>query len=308
MNKYPKVSIMIPTYNQEKYISEAIESALMQDYQNLEIIVADDCSTDNTQEIVKKFQNDTRLRYYKNEKNLGRVENYYNILHKQTRGEWIVNLDGDDYFVDHHFITYAMNEIVGILALSSDIVAYCYNLFPMDYLMSGLFPYKVLGSNSILFPGKVYFLNYYNIGGFSHSGTIFNRAKAMEIGGCYTKSYQASDFHALMRIILSGDIIINNKKISFWRVHSENTTVAMVDRKQKEAMQTFDDIENFAILYCTKEELNTWRKRMNKFSYRDYIATYVYCHRNLKAFWLMIKTFRISREYFRLWFHFLFNY
>jgi len=50
----PKVTIMIATYNQERFIGEAIESAMAQDYPNLEIVVCDDCSTDRTYEIAKQ--------------------------------------------------------------------------------------------------------------------------------------------------------------------------------------------------------------------------------------------------------------
>ncbi len=58
-----KITIMIPTYNQAKYISKAIESALSIDYQNLEVIVSDDCSTDNTKEVVSKYLADKRFQY-----------------------------------------------------------------------------------------------------------------------------------------------------------------------------------------------------------------------------------------------------
>ena len=64
----PLVSILIPLYNAEEYLSDTLESIIEQTYKNIEIIIVDDASTDNTQEIVKKFQNnDNRIRYIKNE-------------------------------------------------------------------------------------------------------------------------------------------------------------------------------------------------------------------------------------------------
>ena len=60
-----KVTIMIPTYNQAKYISKAIESALNIDYSNIEVIVSDDCSTDNTEEVISKYLEDNRFKYIK---------------------------------------------------------------------------------------------------------------------------------------------------------------------------------------------------------------------------------------------------
>lgn len=65
------VSIVMPTYNGEKYIKKAIESCLAQTYSNIELIVVDDCSTDNTAKIVKDYiGQDHRVRYWRNEKNL----------------------------------------------------------------------------------------------------------------------------------------------------------------------------------------------------------------------------------------------
>lgn len=115
----PKVSVMIPTYNQEDYIAQAINSVLMQDYGNIEIIIADDCSTDRTGEIARQYIS-SKVKYIRNERNLGRVANYRNTLYSHTTGDWIVNLDGDDYYTDKTFISRAINEILS----QNDIVCF----------------------------------------------------------------------------------------------------------------------------------------------------------------------------------------
>ncbi len=107
----PKVSVMIPTFNQAHLVGEAIESALAQTYENLEVIVADDASTDDTPEVVGDFTNDPRLSYYRNSTNLGRVANYHRTLYERATGDWVVNLDGDDYFTDQEYIYTAIQYI-----------------------------------------------------------------------------------------------------------------------------------------------------------------------------------------------------
>lgn len=65
-----KVSIIMPLYNAEKYVMSTIQSLLNQTYQDFEIIVVDDCSTDNSVEIIKKLD-DTRIKLYRNSENCG---------------------------------------------------------------------------------------------------------------------------------------------------------------------------------------------------------------------------------------------
>ena len=60
---YPKVSIMIPTYNRAHYLVDAIDSSLAQDYPNFEVIVSDNASTDGTLNVVRKYKADPRFRY-----------------------------------------------------------------------------------------------------------------------------------------------------------------------------------------------------------------------------------------------------
>ncbi|MBK8519921.1 MAG: glycosyltransferase family 2 protein [Chitinophagaceae bacterium] len=68
INVFPLVTIAIPTYNNERYIADAITSAMAQDYPNLEILIADDASEDNTEQIVRSFCTDPRVHYFKNKK------------------------------------------------------------------------------------------------------------------------------------------------------------------------------------------------------------------------------------------------
>ena len=88
------VSIITPSYNTARFIAETINSALAQTYTNWEMIIVDDCSTDNTDEIVAGFA-DPRIRYLKNERNSGAAFSRNRAL-REARGRWVAFLDSDD--------------------------------------------------------------------------------------------------------------------------------------------------------------------------------------------------------------------
>lgn len=89
------VSIIMPSYNTGQFISKTIESVLAQTYSNWELIIVDDCSTDNTDEIVGQYLSDDRIRYIKNEKNSGAAISRNRAL-QEAKGKWIAFLDSDD--------------------------------------------------------------------------------------------------------------------------------------------------------------------------------------------------------------------
>ena len=89
------VSVIMPSYNTAKYISESIESVLKQTYTNWELIIVDDCSTDNTDEVIATFLGDDRIRYIKNEKNSGAAVSRNRAL-REASGKYIAFLDSDD--------------------------------------------------------------------------------------------------------------------------------------------------------------------------------------------------------------------
>jgi GT2 family glycosyltransferase len=96
----PLVSICIPTYNRAGMIGKAIESALGQTYRNIEVIVVDNASTDNTADIVAGYS-DERLRYVKNERNLGLFGNFNRCI-ELASGKYLHILHSDDY-IDPRF-------------------------------------------------------------------------------------------------------------------------------------------------------------------------------------------------------------
>lgn len=97
----PKISVILPVYNQEKFIKEAIESILNQSYSNFELIIINDGSTDNSEKIITSFK-DKRIKIIKNNINHG-LTKALNLGMKNAKGEFIARMDGDDISYANRF-------------------------------------------------------------------------------------------------------------------------------------------------------------------------------------------------------------
>src|ERR1700721_1865208 len=94
----PKVSILFPTYNREPYLVQAIESVIRQTYENWELLISDNCSSDNTPEILQEYaKKDSRILYWQNEKNIGPGPNYNKCIARAS-GDYIELFGADDFF------------------------------------------------------------------------------------------------------------------------------------------------------------------------------------------------------------------
>ena len=99
MKDYGLVSIITPTWNCVRFICETIRSIQAQTYTNWELIISDDCSTDNTNIIIRPYMDDDpRIKYICNEKNSGAAVTRNNAL-KVAQGKWIAFLDSDDLWL-----------------------------------------------------------------------------------------------------------------------------------------------------------------------------------------------------------------
>lgn len=91
------VSIIMPSWNTERFIAETIQSVIDQTYTNWELLIVDDCSSDNTDEVVSSFK-DERIKYFHNEKNSGAALTRNKAM-REAKGEWIAFLDSDDLWL-----------------------------------------------------------------------------------------------------------------------------------------------------------------------------------------------------------------
>lgn len=93
-----KIDVLLATYNGEKYLKEQIDSILNQTYQNINLIISDDCSKDGTREVLKQYENNEKIKIYYQEKNLGYIKNFEFLL-KQVQNEIFMLSDQDDIWL-----------------------------------------------------------------------------------------------------------------------------------------------------------------------------------------------------------------
>lgn len=107
----PRFTVIICAYNVEAYITRAIKSVLAQNFKNYELIISDDCSTDNTMEMINKFSGDN-IKVVKTSANTGTAGGTRNIGLNVAKGEYIVFLDGDDTLYDEN-VLYNIDKVIG---------------------------------------------------------------------------------------------------------------------------------------------------------------------------------------------------
>ena len=124
MNK-PLISVVIPAYNAEKYIEEALCSVLGQTYDNFEIVVVEDQSTDQTSSVIKKLAaKDARIRFFQNPRNLG-IAKTRNFGIQAARGDFVAFLDADDYWeknkIEKQLAIFERNDKVALVYSDGEI-------------------------------------------------------------------------------------------------------------------------------------------------------------------------------------------
>ncbi len=191
-NIRPLVTIAIPTYNRaDSYLKLAIQSAVSQTYTNIEIIVSDNCSTDNTEIVVKEF-NDPRIRYFKHSKSIGYIDNA-NFCVEQARGDYLLLLHDDD-LIDHDFIEVCLKAV----NYTNDIAIIRTGTRWIDSEGNVIkeLPNKACGlSLEALFRA-----HFAGKSGMYLCSTLFNTKRLREIGGFHSKHNLFEDVMAMIKL------------------------------------------------------------------------------------------------------------
>ena len=221
----PLVSIVITSYNRAHFIGKAITSALSQDYPNLEVIISDNCSTDNSDEIIKQYISDERIKYFVNPSNIGMIQNFIKATHELAKGKYISFVSSDDYLVNDSFISEAVKRIqqypgVSVVTGINVIEVTRYNNFFRDES----YPYyKEVFYDRPFVSGKEVFLQYPACHSISYGGTLMNREKLV---GLDTKTAVpiSYDVQNILQLLLTGDAAFIDVDTYMARRHEANAT------------------------------------------------------------------------------------
>ncbi len=255
-----KVSIIIPAYNQDVYVSQAIESALNQDYPDLEVILSDDNSVDGTSDLAKKYLEDKRFKYFKNEINLGRVANYHRALYDYVTGDYALILDGDDYLIDKGYVKKAVSliseeRLIAVFARSKVFLERS-NKFIENKMNDGL--HRIMDGNWL-------FLNYYKGYAIPHFTMLYDRKYALQIG-YFDKDIISSDWESFLRLILGKKVGFINEPIGVWRRHGNNCTRSLDAKVTMANLEYIDGPYEFCILnnIFEKKKIERWKRQMTR--------------------------------------------
>lgn len=203
----PKVSIVLPTYNGAKYIRKSIDSCLNQTYKNIELIIVDDCSTDETPEIIKSYK-DKRIKYVRHKKNKG-LPYALNTGFANSMGDYLTWTSDDNYYAED-----AIEKMLSFMKINNCEFVYCDFYHFKDSNLSNL--------NIVKSPNSVV------LGNGNHIGPCFLYSRrAMEIVGEYDPDTElAEDYDYWIRISKKFSMHHLNKPLYFFRVHKESLYVS----------------------------------------------------------------------------------
>lgn len=257
----PIASFILPVYNGQKYLKKTIESVLNQSIHDFELIIIDDGSTDKTHDIIKQF-NDFRIKYYKNEFNIGLIKTL-NIGVKLANGEYILRIDADDICTPRR-LEYQIEFM---------------KRHP-SYIASG-------GCAKIINGEKINFLNWnvpletikcktYSLFGnpFIHSTIIIDRKRFQDKNLLYSSEFKHAEDYALWFGMLHNDIEMGNSSevLTYYRIHENNISI------------TAEENIHERIEVLKRINFETLKKYSDKINSDIYLSHYIFSNfdRNLK--------------------------
>jgi glycosyltransferase involved in cell wall biosynthesis len=273
----PLVSVLMTSFNREKYIGEAIDSVLRSEYGNFELIIVDDASSDNTVKIAKSFADkDPRVRLYENPQNLGDYQNR-NQAASFARGKYLKYVDSDDLIYPHtlNVMVEAMEKFpeagMALSARSIDF-EYAYPFFSD--------------------PKKSY-EDYFILDGFLANGplaSIIRRDVFMMLNG-FSGKRMVGDLELWLIIAARYPILRLPKNLVYWRQHEEQEYKKGFDFYVLNLMQVYKEILTDGQCPFAADKRLLIFKREKKKRYK-YVLSYLLRNRKIKKAYFLFNSLR----------------
>lgn len=301
----PKISVIVPNYNHSNYLKQRVESILSQTYTNFELILLDDCSIDNSREIIISYKNvDTRIKIVFNKVNSGSVFKQWSKGLTLAQGEYVWIAESDDS-ADPRFL----NHLVSILD-QNDKLSFAYS----D-------SWVIDESGATLSTTSDWKNKHFNTQRWNHdhtadgrqelnqflslqctvnnaSSVLFRRSSIASIDGIDTTFRYAGDWMTYIKLSIQGDIAYSAERLSNYRVHASNAS----KKSEDSGDQLFERQKCFAYIYETGALSAEARKVMLTQASREYLdLLYRLVKKNKRALQLVFiakELSKISLKYF----------
>lgn len=221
----PLVSVIIPNYNHEKFLDERIQSVLNQTYQDFEIIILDDKSTDNSVDVINKYKDNPHISYVVvNSENSGSTFKQWHKGFELSKGEIVWIAESDDA-CDNQFLEFLVSGYVA----NNAVLAFCRS---SQYDTAGNkkhwpFQDKLVGDKSM---SGFDFISKYMVAGnvvSNASSAIFSRSVAISIDRQYMKMRGEGDLLFWIELMERGNVYFCDKELNLFRFHASNTTSSL---------------------------------------------------------------------------------
>ncbi|MFC1711797.1 glycosyltransferase [Patescibacteria group bacterium] len=184
----PKVSVIMPVFNNGSFVKESIQSVLEQSFKEFEFLIIDDCSTDNSLKVISKFK-DKRIKIFKNKKRKG-LAWCLNYLQKQSKSEYIARMDGDDVSYKER-----LKEQFNFLKLNP------------EYVLVGGWA-KIINNKGNIIGEMTPPIKYLDVrktilsnNTFVHPAVMFKKSIVQKVGGYNEKLFYSQDYDIFLRLV-----------------------------------------------------------------------------------------------------------
>jgi glycosyltransferase involved in cell wall biosynthesis len=230
MSTTPLVSVVIPTYNHARYLNRALQSVLLQTSKCWEVIVIDNHSTDNTDEVIANFA-DSRIAYFKIHNN-GVIAASRNAGIRLARGEWIAFLDADDWWMDC--------KLQACLDCVNDNVDLIYHDLKIVSDKVSIFRRKIVNSWQVKAPVLVDLLLRGNA--ITNSSVMVRKSLLVSIGGISENSelIAAEDYNTWLRISeITDQFLYISTTLGYYLEHSQGASKKDTTASQQFAVKEY---------------------------------------------------------------------
>lgn len=223
------VSVIIPNYNHAKYLRQRIDTILSQTYRDFEIIILDDCSTDNSREIIDDYTSRfSFIKRYYNTSNSGNAFTQWDLGVNKAKGEFIWIAESDDFadpaFLEKSSAILTNNENVGIVYCNSNVIDEQNNtLYSSSEFKVRLNKSKWLKSYIVSGRDEISEYLYRNSTINNISGVLFRKKKYIEAGFADHSMKFCGDWFLYIRILLISDIAYISEPLNTLRLHSDSS-------------------------------------------------------------------------------------